>query len=340
VAFPTETVYGLGAHALDEMAVHRIFKAKKRPLTDPLIVHVLTPEDAYTLWDVTAQDATVLSALCESFWPGPLTLVYKAASHVPDCLMAGTGHVACRSPSHETARALLQACRVPLAAPSANTFGHVSPTTAQHVMDDLCARNVWIVQDDSDNDHQASFCCNVGVESTVAKFSDNTLTILRQGAVSQQALAECLRAAGLDAVTVQSDVRRATAEHVPNVAPGQSIRHYSPNIASFLVSETCADTVDAGVLRTAVVIDFGAKLLAWKDVAMAYKDLSATGSSTQAAQVLFDTLRWAESIPGAKQVLFPDLAESDDALLLALKDRLTRAASGIVIDSLIEANDD
>ena len=330
VAFPTETVYGLGCHALDPDAVQKVFAAKERPLTDPLIVHVNNAADALKLWQAHSDKA--LLALTTTFWPGPLTLVAKAAANVPQILMANTGFVACRSPSHPTARKLIDYAQIPIAAPSANKFGHVSPTRAAHVWDDLQFEDVWIVD--------AEEVCNVGVESTVAKvMDDGRVTILRQGAISVEDIAACLQQAGLTHV-VDSDIARAVNDHVATIAPGQSIRHYSPNIPSFIVaSAICTAPLtadDKSALDTAIILDFGGLLQTWNGSALAYRDLSTTGDSAEAARAVFEALRWAELVEGGSRILFPELKSvaGTDALTLALKDRLTRAASGVVIDAL------
>jgi L-threonylcarbamoyladenylate synthase len=333
VAFPTETVYGLGCHALNETAIHSVFHAKERPLTDPLIVHVENAAAAFDLWQVSPQEEKVISTLCQTFWPGPLTLVAKARSNVPDCLMANTGFVACRSPSHEVARQLLKAARVAVAAPSANKFGHVSPTTAAHVLDDLHQNDVWILDDST------SGTCHVGVESTVAKLDDSTLTVLRQGAVSVQDLTDCLQS--FTDIKVLHKQQYVSDEDA-SVAPGQSIRHYSPNVASFILAESLLlgqeeelSKAQEAYLSTAVLIDYGQQLpQSWQRCACAYRDLSPTQNSSEAAQTVFDTLRWAEQVPGAKRILFCKLHDKN-ALALAVQDRLTRAASGVVIDELI-----
>jgi len=408
VAFPTETVYGLGCSALNDTAIQAVFDAKERPLTDPLIVHVLTPADAFRLWRATSSsssfknqdddndntdnnfEARLLQTLCAAFWPGPLTLVAAAnLDIVPTKIMAGTGFCACRSPRGATARRLLELARLPLAAPSANKFGHVSPTTAQHVWDDLQGEEgVWILEVD-DNDAaslgKTSSRCEVGVESTVAKVErrrrrrhqqqldgdddddDNyyVVTVLRQGAISVADIAKCLEEAGMMQTDDKNDgappsvlvtsKQRATADHVANVAPGQCIRHYSPHVASYLVSEKCIQEQPAAtaadeettfqLLQQSVVLDYAGRLVAWKDAALAYRDLSEAGDSAEAAQTVFDTLRWAERVAGAERILFPELelsssddgATDADALTLALKDRLTRAASGVVVDRLRDA---
>ena len=268
VAFPTETVYGLGCHALDESAISKVFAAKERPLTDPLIVHVTKMEDAMRLWEASSTtdlpeesssgtvQSQLLRALCDHFWPGPLTIVAKAASHVPPILMANTGFVACRSPSHPIARKLIDEARVPLAAPSANKFGHVSPTRPSHVWDDLLYEDVWVLdaqQDgaESSKQYDSSVVCQVGVESTVAKvemFDPSSrqsaskigrLILLRQGAVSVDDVKRCLQNAGLsDSLTVHAQTRRSSNEDIATVAPGQTIRHYSPSIPSFMVAHS------------------------------------------------------------------------------------------------------
>jgi hypothetical protein len=249
--------------------------------------------------------------------------------------MANTGFVACRAPSHPLARQLIDAAEVPIAAPSANKFGHVSPTRAHHVWDDLQYEDVWIVD--------APSVCDVGVESTVAKMefdeSGNTgkITVLRQGAISGADLESCLLQAGLgDNITVVTSTRMATKEDVATVAPGQCYRHYSPDIPSYILSSNYQTTTSRTNLSTTVVIDFNRKLVSLKGATLAYRDLSASGDSAEAAQSVFETLRWAEQVESATRILFPELqvTHQTDALILALKDRLTRAASGIIIDNL------
>jgi tRNA threonylcarbamoyl adenosine modification protein (Sua5/YciO/YrdC/YwlC family) len=349
VSFPTETVYGLGCNALDPSAIIKVFQAKERPLTDPLISHVSDNQVAYDLWEAkeSSLEGKALRCLCNKFWPGPLTLVAKAAPHVPDLLMAHTGFVACRAPQHPISIALIDAAQVPIAAPSANKFGHVSPTRAQHVWDDLKFEDVWIVDTDA---KETTSICEVGVESSVAKIELETqtsgrITLLRQGAICVADIQECLHEAGLASnFTVQAETKKATDETVANVAPGQTIRHYSPDIPSFILSESSCNEVSVAlpeelkILSKTVIIDFGGKLLKWKDACLAYRELSETGDSSQATKSLFDTLRWAERVADAEQIIFPEISESktgkEDALVLALKDRLTRAASGVIIDQL------
>jgi len=366
VSFPTETVYGLGCHAIDPVAVKRVFEAKERPLTDPLIVHVNEASHALKLWDASSSSSSTsssvnnfeekaLKALADAFWPGPLTIVAKASPEIPSIIMAGTGFVACRSPSHPIARSLIEASGIPIAAPSANKFGHVSPTRADHVMDDLGNEDVWIIDPDLDSDvkvgEKDGIVCDVGVESTVAKVemeSETTgiIAILRHGAVSSQDIHDCLKNANLTSTFEVKEKMQSTGENVSHVAPGQTIRHYSPNVQSFMVSnERCSkegivwSQEEIEVLKTAVIIDFSGKLSSLKEYSLAYRDLCVDDDSKTAAANVFGFLRWSETITGAERVFFPEIIVEEsnlvkDALVLAVKDRLTRAASGVIVDSL------
>src|SRR5215510_3508938 len=171
VAFPTETVYGLGAHALDRRAVHRVFVAKERPANDPLIVHAAAIDDIAPLVVDIPRAAKELAA---RFWPGPLTMVLRRSERVPDEVTAGLGTVAIRVPSHPIAQALLRCARLPIAAPSANRFSRPSPTRAAHVLADLDDRIDMILDGGP---------TNVGLESTVVDLASHPPTVLRPGAV-------------------------------------------------------------------------------------------------------------------------------------------------------------
>lgn len=337
---------------MDEKAVRKVFEAKRRPLSDPLIVHVVTTAEAFSLWDLQGPSSgrdmdapeKALVALMEDFWPGPLTLIYKANESVPSVVTAETGFVAARCPSHVIARQLISLSKVPIAAPSANRFGHVSPTRAEHVMSDLGGENLWVVDPGESSDGKN--ICAVGVESTVAKVEDGTVSILRHGAISPKDIENCLTRAGLgNDFKVQICVR-TTGEEVHNVAPGQTIKHYSPDVPSYIISQRkvqmqSLDKKEREILSKSVLLDFGQRLNWIKGSCLAYRDLSSAGSSSEAAMQVFDSLRWAELVVGAERVFFPELIVADDdgetitddALILAIKDRLTRAASGVVVDT-------
>jgi L-threonylcarbamoyladenylate synthase len=208
VAFPTETVYGLGANALDARAVGRIFEVKGRPANDPLIVHVAGTADLTTL---TERVPAAALKLAEQFWPGPLTLVLPRSPIVPDAVTAGLATVAVRMPAHPVARALIAAAGVPVAAPSANLFSRPSPTTAAHVLEDLRDR-IEIVIDAGPT--------RVGVESTVLDLSGPVPVVLRPGAVTREMLLGVLPS--VDERTGRPE------EDAVMPSPGMLSRHYSP----------------------------------------------------------------------------------------------------------------
>jgi L-threonylcarbamoyladenylate synthase len=213
VAFPTETVYGLGANALDPAAIEKIYIAKGRPSSSPLIVHVSSIEMARSLvrdWPERAEQ------LARIFWPGPLTLVLPKQKHVPDRLTAGLDTVGIRMPAHPIAQALISEAGVPIAAPSANVFGGLSPTTAQHVRDGLGER-VAMVLDGGPS--------KVGIESTVLSLAGPDAVLLRPGMVTQQEIG-----AVIGAVKVL-----ASAPGGAHSSPGLHARHYSPKTPLYLI---------------------------------------------------------------------------------------------------------
>lgn len=217
VAIPTETVYGLAANAFDEAAVKNIFSTKGRPFIDPLIVHVCSLEQAGTLAD-TSHPA--VKKLTDAFWPGPLTLVLPKKGIVPDIVTAGEPTVAVRMPAHPLTQKILCSAGIPLAAPSANPFGYVSPTTAQHVMQSLGERLDYIV-DGGD--------CNCGIESTIVLVGE-TLHILRPGVITREDLESAL--GGNFKIEIGKGLLEKKAEDAENasaqIAPGMLKRHYSP----------------------------------------------------------------------------------------------------------------
>jgi L-threonylcarbamoyladenylate synthase len=221
VAFPTETVYGLGAHALDERAVQKIFEAKGRPSYNPLIVHVGDVDDARRVaadWPPAAQ------RLAERFWPGPLTLVLPKRSQVPDAVTAGLPSVALRVPAHPVALALLRAAGVPVAAPSANRSTELSPTTAQHVAKSLGERVALILD---------AGPTTMGIESTVLDLSGGAPVLLRPGLISADEIA------GLTGATPRTATELRGEE--PRPSPGMLDRHYAPRATLVLY-----DAADAG----------------------------------------------------------------------------------------------
>lgn len=214
VVFPTETVYGLGANALEFVAVSRVFKAKGRPRTSPLIVHVSSIDMARGLaaeWPDAAQE------LAERFWPGPLTLVVKKQSAIPDIVTAGLPTVGLRMPAHPVALALLREAGIPVAAPSANRFTQLSPTTAQHVRRGLGWRIAYVLDGGP---------CHVGIESTVLSVVEHPFVVLRPGGISRSEIEEIIGPVALHD-------QPAAAAHP---SPGMHPVHYSPKTPLTLVS--------------------------------------------------------------------------------------------------------
>lgn len=210
VVFPTETVYGLGANALDASAVRRIFELKGRPSTSPLIVHVASIEEARDLaadWPETAEE------LARAYWPGPLTLVVPKKPVIPDEVTAGLGTVGLRIPRHPVALGLLRASGLPIAAPSANRFTRLSATTAAHVRDAFGAQTPFLLDGGE---------CEIGLESTVIAVSENGLEVLRPGMTMVE-----------DAMLLPATVGQEDRGHR---APGLHQKHYSPKTRVFLVT--------------------------------------------------------------------------------------------------------
>ncbi len=217
VAFPTETVYGLGANGLDGQAVNRIFEAKGRPNDNPLILHVAEKEQAFPLW---TGEPPFSRALMDTFWPGPLTLIYYRSNLVPDEVSAGLDTVAVRMPDNDAARALIAASGVPIAAPSANLSGKPSPTTAEHVLQDMDGRIPLILDGGP---------CRYGVESTVLSLA-GTPTILRPGAVTPEMLA-----AVIGEVALAPSILAPLGAAEKAASPGMKYKHYAPNAQVLVV---------------------------------------------------------------------------------------------------------
>lgn len=219
VAFPTETVYGLGGNALSTRAIDRIYAAKGRPRFNPLIVHI--PEVAAAS-DLVADWPDAAALLAQRFWPGPLTLVLRRAPSVPDAVSAGRPTLALRVPRHPVALRLLAACGLPLAAPSANRSQGISPTRAEHVAASLRAADVPLILDGGP--------CQHGIESTVLDLTSSPPRLLRPGAIPLLLLREALAERGLAVATpppVSDDAPLAINESDP-ASPGQQRRHYAP----------------------------------------------------------------------------------------------------------------
>ncbi|HEV2645122.1 MAG TPA: L-threonylcarbamoyladenylate synthase [Acidobacteriaceae bacterium] len=224
VAFPTETVYGLGANALDPAAIQKIFTAKQRPSWDPLIVHVDSRPMLTPLVTLSRELQRITNSLIEAFWPGPLTLLLPRTSAIPDSITASRPLVGVRMPAHSAARELIRLAGVPIAAPSANRFGGPSPTTAAHALADLDGR-IDAVLDGGPT--------QVGVESTVLDVS--ALAIYRPGAITPEMISQIIH----QSVHIAAGTRQTNPAEPPAglASPGMGIRHYAPRARLILVAD-------------------------------------------------------------------------------------------------------
>ena len=227
VAFPTETVYGLGADALDEEASAKIYAAKGRPSDNPLIVHIADMEAVYKLASEVPDTAV---RLAEQFWPGPLTMILKKSDIVPDSITGGLGTVAIRMPSHKVAAQLIKRSGVYIAAPSANTSGKPSPTLASHVIKDLSGKIDMIIADDT---------VDIGVESTIIDLSEDIPTILRPGYITREMFERVIGRVMIDPAITDG----VKAGVVPK-APGMKYKHYAPDADLKIVEGDMDKVVD------------------------------------------------------------------------------------------------
>lgn len=313
VAFPTETVYGLGANALDERAVRSIFTAKGRPSDNPLIVHVAGIDDVAPLVTEIPPRAR---AVMERFWPGPISIILKKSDKIGDVVSAGLDTVAVRMPSHPVALAVIQAAGVPVAAPSANTSGKPSPTAARHVRDDMYGKIDMIIDGGR---------CGVGVESTVLDLSGDTPAILRPGGITAQMLVPVIG-------PVISPAAQVADKDTPK-CPGMKYKHYAPEAQVVVLEYTgtldharltaMADSAHASGKRVGVLSCentgniYGVELFYY-----------GGGDSRAYAANLFYALRTFDEA-GIDIVYCP--MRLGDEMAVAVKNRLYKAAAGNVV---------
>jgi L-threonylcarbamoyladenylate synthase len=297
VALPTETVYGLAGDALESEAVARIFAAKERPFFDPLIVHIENKEWLSRLTCPSDQRRDLLELLVERFWPGPLTILFSKSDLVPDLVTAGLEQVAIRMPRHPVFLEVLKTFGKPLAAPSANRFGRVSPTRAEHVLEELGGR-IPLILDGGPT--------VVGVESTIVRVTaEDKIEILRQGAVSDESLAEL-------APTVELRASRKIE------APGQTASHYAPDKLVHLFKP---EEIGSHSLQDA--------LICWGPIRhlenfSVVRSLSETRDLQVAAQRLFSLLREIDRLP-VRQIFIEPVPEV--GLGKAIMNRIRRAVA-------------
>ncbi|MBP3636781.1 MAG: threonylcarbamoyl-AMP synthase [Clostridia bacterium] len=313
VAFPTETVYGLGANALDKDAVLSIFAAKDRPADNPLIVHVWNRDQLANICEVPP----LAERLMDAFWPGPLTLLMPRKAAIPEQVTAGLRTVAVRMPSHPVALDMLRACNLPIAAPSANRSGKPSPTTAQHVLTDMDGRIPLIIDGGSSD---------VGLESTVLDINQPVPCILRPGGVTQAMLE-----AVIGPVTVAGSVLRPLQAGEKALSPGMMYKHYSPDGQVSLVEGDETDVLAAlrELHRQAAANGHRACVMCFTEHVAALADcqphdLGSKDHPEEVAHRLFETLRRLDD--EHMDAIFSEVVPPE-GVGLAVMNRLGRAAA-------------
>lgn len=320
IGMPTETVYGLAGNAFDVAAVTKIFQAKERPSFDPLIVHI--PESLKSVHALAAAEIVngdsitpgmrkTFDALAHSFWPGPLTMIVPKHSKIPDLVTSGLDRVGVRMPSHPVAQEILRECQRPLAAPSANRFGRISPTTAKHVMEELGDRIPYIVDGGP---------CDIGVESTVIAIDEDRVWLLRPGKISMTELS----------AIVDVPVVRAPSIH-EKASPGMLASHYAPKKNMYVLSsgKGLAEAIRHKSCDVLVTSGEGtAELQSIKSVGLAPNNiiyLSKAADAAEAAKGLFAAMRTLDS--SASDIILVTAPPANDGLWFAIEDRLHRASS-------------
>ena len=304
VAIPTETVYGLAGNIYSEKAIRAIFETKQRPFFNPLIVHIPTIENLKTIVETVPEKAKLLA---EAFWPGPITLVLKKKNSIPDLITAGKDTVAVRVPNHPLTLDLLKQLDFPLAAPSANPFSSISPTSAQHV-EDYFGRSIKMVLDGG--------ACKSGIESTIIGFDNDEPIIYRLGSTSIEAIEKVV-----GKVKLRNTVKEAVQSRVQNTpdAPGMLDRHYAPKTKTIL-SEDVLQTLQQYKQKKIGILVFQNKVIDRKISSQII--LSRTGKFEEAAANLYEALHTLD-----RQFLDVIIAEKlpDKDLGKSINDRLQRA---------------
>ncbi len=318
VAFPTETVYGLGGDSFDSEAAGKIYAAKGRPSDNPLIVHIADTQDLYKLSDDIPD---IAFKLAERFWPGPLTMIVNKNDSVPSSVTGGLNTVAVRLPSHPVANRLITESGTFIAAPSANLSGRPSPTTAQHVIEDLSGRIDMIIDDGS---------IDIGLESTIVDLTEDVPVILRPGYITQEMLAEVAKEVRLDKALmtgVKGDVKPK--------APGMKYRHYAPKAELTIIEGTHDKVVERmkELLEEGTAKGLKVGIMTSKEDAASFKDgevisLGSLNNNEEIARHLFAALRHFDDL---KVDIIYSEAFSEDGIGQAIMNRLLKAAGHKII---------
>lgn len=321
VAFPTETVYGLGANALDETAVKKIFEAKGRPSDNPLIMHIADKKAVFEIANYVPEKASILM---DKFWPGPLTMVFEKTAIVPEVITAGLTTVAVRMPSHPVALELIREAGVPVAAPSANISGKPSPTEAKHVIDDLYGK-VDVIIDAGGS--------KIGVESTVLDITLTIPVILRPGGVSYEELCSVLGEVNVDPALASKDT-----EGLRPRSPGMKYTHYSPKAEVIVIEGEVLKVANKinELIKDYKVRNISVGVLATEQTKQCYKDVPVLclGDRTEPEEIaanLFKAFRRFDE--AGVEVILSEAVESR-GIGMAIMNRMNKAAGYNIIKAI------
>jgi L-threonylcarbamoyladenylate synthase len=320
VGLPTETVYGLGASLKSTIGIQKIFQYKGRPQNNPLILHVSSLNMALEYADLNVEDEAIFKTLAEHFWPGPLTIVVRSRDCVSGLITAGTGFVGLRMPRHPIALKLIDQLGHPICAPSANKSGHISPTTAMHVMNEFPDNeDIWVLDGGP---------CQKGIESSIVKIHNAQLDWLRPGSVLPSDLRSCLADC---AVCSPLEPKELLMNSKNPSSPGQLLKHYAPLKECYLLSKYQDFPQWNHPLAQCALLDFNGIWKHSQNLWRVYYNLE--GTAEDFARRLYDVLRvleWSDGVQSLMVVNPLDLEEKN-ALHFSLYDRLFRACSGRLV---------
>jgi L-threonylcarbamoyladenylate synthase len=326
VIFPTETVYGIGASALNLDAIQKIYQIKNRPGNNPLIMHILNWQGGIIYTKLNPLETSIVESLTNTFWPGPLTILVKKSSYVLDAISANTDWVALRSPKHPVIRKLIEKSMVPIVAPSANISGKITSTYKDHVLKYFKHTDVSVIIDENPS--------TIGIESTIVKINNNQIDIVRPGLITKEDIQTCLKT--IPNITISHVHISSQAEY-----PGSNISHYTTdkktlmfNFISYNTLNNSSDEITQSIknvtkeyLNQSAIIDFNKKNQQYYDYFAAHVDLSESGDLNEALFNLYNILHQLNTID-IKNILIFDFWSSKDGLYKTIYDRLYRCANG------------
>lgn len=329
VAFPTETVYGLGANAFNEDAIKKIYLVKERPTTDPLIIHIdsITRLIEWNLVDLTELEFETVKMFADKFWPGPLTIILKSSLKVPELVTAGSGFIGVRIPNNKLALSLIKNSNLPIAAPSANKFGHISPTLISHVEKNFKNQNIinepiYILED--------NVKCEIGIESTIIKFNNNfsEIDILRLGYFTEDNFREIFKGK----INYKPEYKN---DNEPPKSPGQFIKHYATNCDTYYVTiNKDEQLLKLESSKKFAILNIGSEIFNIKNKFGYYDNLSENNDVDEAFKNYYKMLYKFElqNLGQFNKLFIIVKSNITDIKYNSLIDRIYRSSSGKKID--------